>query len=94
MEFLLDESIKQMEEVFSGDTIKSSSFERTTMDFLGKERHCIKGTITMETQGITLDFYVLSISLIKDGYLCTFSIGSYLEDNTEEIAEMIQVLED
>ncbi len=94
MEYLLDESIKQMEEVFSGDTIKASSFERTTMDFLGKERHCIKGTITMETQGITLDFYILSVSLIKDGCLCTFSFGSYLNDNTEEMTEMIQVLED
>ncbi len=94
MEFLLDESIEQMEEVFSGDTVKASSFERTTMNFMGKERHCIKGTITMETQGITLDLHILSVSLIKDGCLCTFSFGSYLNDNTEEMAEMIQVLED
>ena len=94
LEFLNDESVKQMEEVFSGDTIKSTDIERTTTTFLGREIPCIKGHIEMETQGVTVDFYLLSVSLIQDGYLCTFSFGSYLEDNTDEIAEMILPLED
>ena len=93
MDYMIDEAIKMMKEAFNVESVKELSVDKSTVSCLGKDRACIRTHSKIDSNGVLVDSYTLTVSMIKDGYLCTFSIGSYVRDACDEMAGMIQLLD-
>ncbi|MBP5660661.1 MAG: hypothetical protein J6X08_04940, partial [Lachnospiraceae bacterium] len=90
---LAEMTASSAQQIFGAQGMDVQSSEASTMEISGKEIPCVKTVAKVETNGATVDTYILQGIIIKDGYGATLTAGSYLEDNTDKQFEMVTLFE-
>ena len=81
------------ESIYGPQGMDVESSEASTLEISGKEIPCVKTAAKVEANGATLDAYILQAIIVIDGYEATITAGSYMEDNTEKLFEMVSLFE-
>lgn len=89
-EMYVDGCIPQIQNEYDAMGLSDWTVEKTTASWGGKEVPAMKVEGSEEYEDTVINFYILQIPIIKNGYGATVSIRTYLEDNTAELLGIVE----
>lgn len=89
----IDTMLPTLVDTYEAAGMSNVNVERSTITCMGKEVPCILADGTIETEGYSINMYVVQIPLCKEGYMANITCGTYLTDNTADLVALIEALD-